>query len=230
MVDYAVGFVNDKLTPEDFCGELGFCGSELQSTESGFCCGDKFSAMVRRAVSMELAEGLSPELANPKAFDTDNPNTALDPTPSPNKPNAADCLKCKFGVSALHEAVISNDTIDALVSKADDACEKYAASMDLATTCEAAVATYTPVVVEKATEFLSDPAKVCAQIGMCPPPIAPGESESESEIEPEPERESESHRRFGKIVELASERLMMMGGNTLKGIAFLNAVRGRVVE
>lgn len=201
VVDYAVGFVNDKLTPKEFCARLGFCGGDETQT-SGFSESNAFHCLVRQAVE-------SPD----------------DP---PKPANAADCLKCKFGVSALHEAVISNDTIDALVSKADDACEKYAASMDLATTCEAAVATYTPVVVEKATEFLSDPAKVCAQIGMCPPPIAPGESESESEIEPE--RESESHRRFGKIVELASERLMMIGGNTLKGIAFLNAVRGRVVE
>ena len=28
VVDYAVGFVNDKLTPKEFCARLGFCGGD----------------------------------------------------------------------------------------------------------------------------------------------------------------------------------------------------------
>jgi hypothetical protein len=123
---------------------------------------------------------------------------------------AKDCLKCKFGVEALHEAVTSNETIQALLSKADDACEKYAAVLDLATTCEAAVATYAPEVVEKATAFLADPEKVCARIGMCPPPAA---EEAEKKRAPS----------------LASARFAEIGGKTVKKMAVLNAVRGGVV-
>lgn len=190
VVDYAVGFVNDKLTPKEFCARLGFCGGDETQT-SGFSESNAFHCLVRQAVE-------SPD----------------DP---PKPANAADCLKCKFGVSALHEAASSNETIDALVLKADDACEKYAKSLDLAKTCEAAVATYAPVVVAKATAFLADPAKVCVEIGMCPPPVLVGEQQTTA---------SKSKAVFQKIVQLASEQAASMGGNTLSKISFLNAVRG----
>ena len=87
--------------------------------------------------------------------------------PSP----AADCLKCKFEASeALHQAFTSNETVTAMEQKAEEACAKYAASLGLESTCEAAVETYGPVVVHRATAFLADRAdKVCAELHMCPP-------------------------------------------------------------
>jgi hypothetical protein len=118
-------------------------------------------------------------------------------------------LKCKFGVEALHEAVTSNDTVAALLLKADDACEKYATAFDLASTCEAAVATYAPTIVEKATAFLADAEKVCAQIGMCPPPDG---DDDES-----------------KNARLATARFSFARGSVLKKTAVLDAVRGGVV-
>jgi hypothetical protein len=124
-------------------------------------------------------------------------------------------LKCKFGVEALHEAVTSNDTVAALLLKADDACEKYATAFDLASTCEAAVATYAPTIVEKATAFLADAEKVCAQIGMCPPPDGDGADDASK-------NENENAR-------LATARFSFASGSVLKKMAVLDAVRGGVV-
>jgi hypothetical protein len=124
-------------------------------------------------------------------------------------------LKCKFGVEALHEAVTSNDTVAALLLKADDACEKYATAFDLASTCEAAVATYAPTIVEKATAFLADAEKVCAQIGMCPPPDGDG-ADAASKNEKENAR-------------LATARFSFARGSVLKKMAVVDAVRGGVV-
>ena len=53
--------------------------------------------------------------------------------------------------------------------KAEEACAKYAASLGLESTCEAAVETYGPVVVNRATAFLADADKVRAELHMCPP-------------------------------------------------------------
>ena len=145
-VRYALGVVNDDVTPEGACGAVGFC----PAPEPAFA----FAPSPAMRETIERATALSPSA-------TGEDTRASSP---------ADCLKCKFGVEALHEAVTSNDTVAALLLKADDACEKYAASFDLAATCEAAVATYAPEVVRKATEFLADAEKVCAHIGMCPPP------------------------------------------------------------
>jgi hypothetical protein len=120
-------------------------------------------------------------------------------------------LKCKFGVEALHEAVTSNDTVAALLLKADDACEKYATAFDLASTCEAAVATYAPTIVEKATAFLADAEKVCAQIGMCPPPDGADDKWKKENAR------------------LATARFSFARGSVLKKMAVLDAVRGGVV-
>ena len=183
-VEYALGVVNDDVTPEGACGAVGVC----PETDSGFA----FDA------SSELSSTLA--VATRTLMDGPSPDTS-----------AADCLKCKFGVEALHEAVTSNDTVAALLLKADDACEKYATAFDLASTCEAAVATYAPTIVEKATAFLADAEKVCAQIGMCPPPDgADDKSKKEN-------------------ARLATARFSFARGSVLKKMAVLDAVRGGVV-
>jgi hypothetical protein len=187
-VEYALGVVNDDVTPEGACGAVGFC----PETDSGFA----FDA------SSELSSTLA--VATRTLVDGPSPDTS-----------AADCLKCKFGVEALHEAVTSNDTVAALLLKADDACEKYATAFDLASTCEAAVATYAPTIVEKATAFLADAEKVCAQIGMCPPPDGDGADDASK-------NENENAR-------LATARFSFASGSVLKKMAVLDAVRGGVV-
>ena len=192
-VEYALGVVNDDVTPEGACGAVGFC----PETDSGFA----FDA------SSELSSTLA--VATRTLMDLPSLESDTDST------SAADCLKCKFGVEALHEAVTSNDTVAALLLKADDACEKYATAFDLASTCEAAVATYAPTIVEKATAFLADAEKVCAQIGMCPPPDGDG-------VDDESKNEKENAR-------LATARFSFARGSVLKKMAVVDAVRGGVV-
>lgn len=192
-VEYALGVVNDDVTPERACGAVGFCPetfakpSETRSTLA--------------VATRTLMEGHSLE------SDT----------------SAADCLKCKFGVEALHEAVMSNDTVAALLLKADDACEKYATAFDLASTCEAAVATYAPEIVQKATAFLADAEKVCAQIGMCPPPDGSNKKGAETRTAND----------ASKNARLATARFSFASassrGSVLKKMAVLDAVRGGVV-
>ena len=193
-VEYALGVVNDDVTPERACGAVGFCPetfakpSETRSTLA--------------VATRTLTEGDSLE--------------------SDTKKSAADCLKCKFGVEALHEAVTSNDTVAALLLKADDACEKYATAFDLASTCEAAVATYAPEIVQKATAFLADAEKVCAQIGMCPPPDVVKKG-----------AETRTANDASKNARLATARFSFASassrGSVLKKMAVLDAVRGGVV-
>lgn len=190
-VEYALGVVNDDVTPEGACGAVGFC----PETDSGF--------------AFDASSELSSTLAVATRTLTDGPS--LESDTDSTSASAADCLKCKFGVEALHEAVTSNDTVAALLLKADDACEKYATAFDLASTCEAAVATYAPTIVEKATAFLADAEKVCAQIGMCPPPDgADDKSKKEN-------------------ARLATARFSFARGSVLKKMAVLDAVRGGVV-
>ena len=196
-VEYALGVVNDDVTPEGACGAVGFC----PDTDSGF--------------AFDASSELSSTLAVATRTLTDLPSLDSDTDTS-----AADCLKCKFGVEALHEAVTSNDTVAALLLKADDACEKYATAFDLASTCEAAVATYAPTIVEKATAFLADADKVCAQIGMCPPPDETSETRSIADAESKNEKEN---------ARLATARFSFARGSVLKKMAVLDAVRGGVV-
>jgi hypothetical protein len=194
-VEYALGVVNDDVTPERACGAVGFC----PETDSGF--------------AFDASSELSSTLAVATRSLMDGPSRDVRDTDT----SAADCLKCKFGVEALHEAVTSNDTVAALLLKADDACEKYATAFDLASTCEAAVATYAPTIVEKATAFLADAEKVCAQIGMCPPPdgdVVGADAESKNEKE---------------NARLATARFSFARGSVLKKMAVLDAVRGGVV-
>ena len=198
-VEYALGVVNDDVTPERACGAVGFCPetfakpSETRSTLA--------------VATRTLTEGDSLE--------------------SDTKKSAADCLKCKFGVEALHEAVTSNDTVAALLLKADDACEKYATAFDLASTCEAAVATYAPEIVQKATAFLADAEKVCAQIGMCPPPDGSNKKGAETRTANDASNDDSKNAR------LATARFSFASassrGSVLKKMAVLDAVRGGVV-
>ena len=192
-VEYALGVVNDDVTPEGACGAVGFC----PETDSGFA----FDASSELRSTLAVA---TRTLTDGPSLESDTDSTSA---------SAADCLKCKFGVEALHEAVTSNDTVAALLLKADDACEKYATAFDLASTCEAAVATYAPTIVEKATAFLADAEKVCAQIGMCPPPDGDDD---------ESKNENENAR-------LATARFSFARGSVLKKMAVLDAVRGGVV-
>lgn len=195
-VEYALGVVNDDVTPERACGAVGFCPET-----DGFAFAASSETRSTLAVATRtLMEGHSLE------SDT----------------SAADCLKCKFGVEALHEAVMSNDTVAALLLKADDACEKYATAFDLASTCEAAVATYAPEIVQKATAFLADAEKVCAQIGMCPPPDVVKKG-----------AETRTANDASKNARLATARFSFASassrGSVLKKMAVLDAVRGGVV-
>lgn len=196
-VEYALGVVNDDVTPERACGAVGFCPET-----DGFAFAASSETRSTLAVATRtLMEGHSLE------SDT----------------SAADCLKCKFGVEALHEAVTSNDTVAALLLKADDACEKYATAFDLASTCEAAVATYAPEIVQKATAFLADAEKVCAQIGMCPPPDGSNKKGAETRTAND----------ASKNARLATARFSFASassrGSVLKKMAVLDAVRGGVV-
>ena len=188
-VEYALGVVNDDVTPEGACGAVGFCPDTDGSASS-------FDASAELSSTLALATRTRMDLPSLES-DTDT--------------SAADCLKCKFGVEALHEAVTSNDTVAALLLKADDACEKYATAFDLASTCEAAVATYAPTIVEKATAFLADAEKVCAQIGMCPPPDGADDKWKKENAR------------------LATARFSFARGSVLKKMAVLDAVRGGVV-
>lgn len=182
-VRYALGVVNDDVTPERACGAVGFCPTP------------------------EKPSAFAPSPAMRATLIENDERTAEDE----RSPSAADCLKCKFGVEALHEAVTSNDTVAALLLKADDACEKYATAFDLATTCEAAVATYAPEIVQKATAFLADAEKVCARIGMCPPPEL-GERDGET-----------------PTTTTASARFATIRGTVMKQMSVLDAVRGGLV-
>lgn len=198
-VEYALGVVNDDVTPERACGAVGFCPET-----DGFAFAASSETRSTLAVATRtLMEGHSLE--------------------SDTKKSAADCLKCKFGVEALHEAVTSNDTVAALLLKADDACEKYATAFDLASTCEAAVATYAPEIVQKATAFLADAEKVCAQIGMCPPPDGSNKKGAETRTAND----------ASKNARLATARFSFASassrGSVLKKMAVLDAVRGGVV-
>ena len=188
-VEYALGVVNDDVTPAGACGAVGFCPSTDGSLSS-------FDGSAELSSTLAVATRTRMDLRSLES-DTDT--------------SAADCLKCKFGVEALHEAVTSNDTVAALLLKADDACEKYATAFDLASTCEAAVATYAPTIVEKATAFLADAEKVCAQIGMCPPPDGADDKWKKENAR------------------LATARFSFARGSVLKKMAVLDAVRGGVV-
>jgi hypothetical protein len=201
-VEYALGVVNDDVTPERACGAVGFCPET-----DGFAFAASSETRSTLAVATRtLMEGHSLE--------------------SDTKKSAADCLKCKFGVEALHEAVTSNDTVAALLLKADDACEKYATAFDLASTCEAAVATYAPEIVQKATAFLADAEKVCAQIGMCPPPDVVKKGA-------ETRTANDASNDKSKNARLATARFSFASassrGSVLKKMAVLDAVRGGVV-
>ena len=189
---YAIGIVNDDATPERTCAAVGFCPAP---EGAAFAPSPAMRATLTRATRADEPDG-----------------TEAKPTHG-----AADCLKCKFGVEALHEAVTSNDTVAALLLKADDACEKYAASFDLAATCEAAVATYAPEIVQKATAFLADAEKVCAHIGMCPPPDAA--TLAAGAAAPSPRLRDPTSARFAAIRETVLRR-------TRKGVA--DGTRGGV--
>ena len=189
---YAIGIVNDDATPERTCAAVGFCPAP---EGAAFAPSPAMRATLTRATRADEPGG-----------------TEAKPTHG-----AADCLKCKFGIEALHEAVTSNDTVAALLLKADDACEKYAASFDLAATCEAAVATYAPEIVQKATAFLADAEKVCAHIGMCPPPDAA--TLAAGAAAPSPRLRETTSARFAAIRETVLRR-------TRKGVA--DGTRGGV--
>ena len=132
-VDYAVDYMNTRITPDAACAEANLCPGAAADD-----AGDALSAVLKEASSSAA--------------------------PSP----AADCLKCKFGVEALHQAFTSNETVTAMEQKAEEACAKYAASLGLESTCEAAVESDGPVVVIAPPRSSPTPIR-CARSCTCPP-------------------------------------------------------------
>ena len=187
-LDYALDVMNTRLTPDSACASAGLC-PELPPAPGP-------DALPPLELTPEFARLIAAEASEA-------------PAPDPS----ADCLKCKFGVAALYQAVTSNATVTAAEVKADEACAKYGAALDLVKTCQAAVATYAPKLIAQATDFLADADKVCAELHMCPPVDA-----AEAEEAPAPKREA------------FASPFKRVGAQVLKRIGFIGAVRGGVYQ
>lgn len=181
--------MNTRLTPDSACASAGLC-PELPPAPGP-------DALPPLELTPEFARLIAAEASEA-------------PAPDPS----ADCLKCKFGVAALYQAVTSNATVTAAEVKADEACAKYGAALDLVKTCQAAVATYAPKLIAQATDFLADADKVCAELHMCPP----GPDAAKAEEAPAPKREA------------FASPFKRVGAQVLKRIGFIGAVRGGVYQ
>ena len=129
------------------------------------------------------------------------------PAPDPS----ADCLKCKFGVAALYQAVTSNATVTAAEVKADEACAKYGAALDLVKTCQAAVATYAPKLVRRRRISSPTPTK-----------------SARSSCAPRRRRRGRGGARAER--EAFASPFKRVGAQALKRIGFIGAVRGGVYQ
>ena len=97
-LDYALDVMNTRLTPDSACASAGLCpGSPAARAD-------------------DAPPELTPEFAR---------LIAAEASVLPGALTRAPCLKCKFGVAALYQAVTSNATVTAAEVKADEACAKY---------------------------------------------------------------------------------------------------------
>jgi saposin len=100
------------------------------------------------------------------------------------------------------------------MNEAEKACEKYAAAFDMSATCEAAIETYGPELVDAAGKYIEDAHKVCSELGMCIPPS------SETVVTELGEAEAKRLRRRERMKKLKA-RAMAVAGLKLKNIALI---------
>lgn len=193
-VQKAIDVINTDYTPDVLCAEAKLCP------------GDEPSGADEARVATEPTEvpaSLREVIERGSAVDA----------PAPPHPST-DCLKCEFGVESLHAAITSNATVQSIMNEAEKACEKYAAAFDMSATCEAAIETYGPELVDAAGKYIEDAHKVCSELGMCIPPS------SETVVTELGEAEAKRLRRRERMKKLKA-RAMAVAGLKLKNIALI---------
>jgi len=193
-VQKAIDVINTDYTPDVLCAEAKLCP------------GDEPSEADEARVATEPTEipaSLREVIERGSAVDA----------PAPPHPST-DCLKCEFGVESLHAAITSNATVQSIMNEAEKACEKYAAAFDMSATCEAAIETYGPELVDAAGKYIEDAHKVCSELGMCIPPS------SETVVTELGEAEAKRLRRRERMKKLKA-RAMAVAGLKLKNIALI---------
>jgi len=186
-VQKAIDVINTDFTPDVLCADAKLCPEEAPND------GETRAATEPPEVPASLREVIER-------------GSAVD---APAPPPSTDCLKCEFGVESLHAAITSNATVQSLLNEAEKACEKYAAAFDMSATCEAAIETYGPELVNAAGKYIEDAHKVCSELGMCTPP-----SETVTEAD------SKKTRRRERMKKLKA-RAMAVAGLKLKNIALI---------
>jgi len=187
-VQKAIDVINTDFTPDVLCADAKLCPEEAPNdgeTRAATEPPDNLPASLREVIER---------------------GSAVD---APAPPPSTDCLKCEFGVESLHAAITSNATVQSLLNEAEKACEKYAAAFDMSATCEAAIETYGPELVNAAGKYIEDAHKVCSELGMCTPP-----SETVTEAD------SKKTRRRERMKKLKA-RAMAIAGLKLKNIALI---------
>ena len=186
-VQKAIDVINTDFTPDVLCADAKLCPEEAPND------GETRAETEPPEVPASLREVIER-------------GSAVD---APAPPPSTDCLKCEFGVESLHAAITSNATVRSLLNEAEKACEKYAAAFDMSATCEAAIDTYGPELVNAAGKYIEDAHKVCSELGMCTPP-----SETVTE------EDSKKTRRRERMKKLKA-RAMAVAGLKLKSIALI---------
>ena len=192
-VQKAIDVINTDFTPDVLCADAKLCPEEEAPKEEAPNDGETRAATEPPEVPASLREVIERR-------------SAVD---APAPPPSTDCLKCEFGVESLHAAITSNATVQSLLNEAEKACEKYAAAFDMSATCEAAIETYGPELVNAAGKYIEDAHKVCSELGMCTPP-----SETVTEAD------SKTTRRRERMKKLKA-RAMAVAGLKLKNIALI---------
>lgn len=192
-VQKAIDVINTDFTPDVLCADAKLCPEEAPKEEEAPNDGETRAATEPPEVPASLREVIER-------------GSAVD---APAPPPSTDCLKCEFGVESLHAAITSNATVQSLLNEAEKACEKYAAAFDMSATCEAAIETYGPELVNAAGKYIEDAHKVCSELGMCTPP-----SETVTEAD------SKTTRRRERMKKLKA-RAMAVAGLKLKNIALI---------
>ena len=193
-VQKAIDVINTDYTPDVLCAEAKLCPGD-ESSEA--------DEAVVATEPTEIPASLREVIERGAAVDA----------PAPPHPST-DCLKCEFGVESLHAAITSNATVQSIMNEAEKACEKYAAAFDMSATCEAAIETYGPELVDAAGKYIEDAHKVCSELGMCIPPS------SETVVTELGEAEAKRLRRRERMKKLKA-RAMAVAGLKLKNIALI---------